>query len=76
MAAVFNHTFVHLQALLRENEPETRILLTTHPIWFLLCETEKKLCIGYMVNNIRVSGSFSRNNACKCTKVWLKTAAI
>ena len=32
MAAGFNHTFVHLQALLCENEPEMRILLTTHPI--------------------------------------------
>ena len=31
MAAVFNHIFVHLQALLREKDPETRILLTLYP---------------------------------------------
>ena len=32
MAAVFNQIFVHLQALFREKDPETRILLTAYPI--------------------------------------------
>ena len=32
LAAVFNHIFVHLQALLREKYSDMRILLTTHPI--------------------------------------------
>ena len=32
MAAVFNHIFVYLQAILREKKPETRILLTMYPI--------------------------------------------
>ena len=32
MAAVFNHIFVYLQALLREKDPETRILLTMYPM--------------------------------------------
>ena len=32
MAAVFNHIFVHLQALLREKDSEMRILLTMYPI--------------------------------------------
>ena len=31
LAAVFNHIFVHLQALLREKYSDMRILLTTHP---------------------------------------------
>ena len=31
--------------------------------------------VGCVVNNIRISEYFSRNNACKCTKIWLKTAA-
>ena len=33
LAAVFNHIFVHLQALLREKYSDMRILLTTHPIY-------------------------------------------
>ena len=35
LAAVFNHIFVHLQALLREKYSDMRILLTTHPIQFV-----------------------------------------
>ena len=33
LAAVFNHIFVHLQALLREKYSDMRILLTTHPTY-------------------------------------------
>ena len=33
LAAVFNHIFVHLQALLREKYSDMRILLTTHPMF-------------------------------------------
>ena len=32
--------------------------------------------LGYTVINMRVSGYFLRNNACKCTKIWLKMAVL
>ena len=31
MTAVFKHIFVHLQALVREKDPEMRIILTVYP---------------------------------------------
>ena len=46
LAAVFNHIFVHLQALLREKYSDMRILLATHPryaieTWACLIKTEE-----------------------------------
>ena len=41
MAAVFNHIFVYLQAILREKDPETRILLTMYPIQWALSPDDR-----------------------------------